>query len=78
MKRPYYQKALEALQAAHDACLKAPDRDVLGMSYGPFSGVNVALGIISELEAERERLLFRCRHLERKKLRAAKKKGNER
>jgi hypothetical protein len=50
--RPHYDQALEALQAAHVACLNHPDRDVLGMSHGPFSGVNVALGIIAKLEAE--------------------------
>lgn len=54
--RPYYDRALKALQAAHDACFKAPDRDVLGMSHGPFSGVNEALGIITDLEAENVRL----------------------
>lgn len=50
LERTHYKKALDALQAAHDACFKAPDRDVLGMSHGPFSGVNVALGIVDDLE----------------------------
>ena len=53
---PNYAKALEALQAAHDACFRDERRDVLGMSHGPFSGVNVALGIIVRLEAENKRL----------------------
>lgn len=48
--RPYYDRACKALQAAHDACMGHPGRDVLGMSHGPFSGVNEALGIVSELE----------------------------
>jgi len=54
--RPFYNQALKALQAAHDACFKAPDRDVLGMSNGPFSGVNEALGIVDMLERENQRL----------------------
>ena len=54
--RPFYNKALKALQAAHDACFKHPVRDVLGMSHGPFSGVNEALGIVAILEAENARL----------------------
>jgi hypothetical protein len=49
---PLYDKAWTALQAAHDVCFKHPDRDVLGMSNGPFSGVNEVLGIISLLEDE--------------------------
>lgn len=52
MAGPLYNKALEALQSAHAACLNHPDRDVLGMSNGPFSGVNVALGIVARLEEE--------------------------
>lgn len=51
-ERPYYDKAREALDAAHKACFNHPDRGVLGMSSGPFSGVNVALGIIATLERE--------------------------
>jgi len=54
--RPNYTQALEALQAAHDACVRDERRDVLGMSHGPFSGVNVALGIVARLEAENSRL----------------------
>jgi hypothetical protein len=49
---PNYDKALAALQAAHDACFKDCSRPVNGMSHGPFSGVNVALGIICLLEEE--------------------------
>ncbi len=52
--RPYYDKALAALTAAHKACYEAwdsdPKRNPLGMSFGPFAGVNIALGIIDELE----------------------------
>lgn len=47
---PEYDKASAALDEAHKACLKHPERDVLGMSSGPFSGVNVALGIVHNLE----------------------------
>ena len=50
--RPYYDRAYKALQAAHDACFNHPERNVLGMSHGPFSGVNEALGIIAELESK--------------------------
>ncbi len=49
--RPYYDRAFAALQAAHDACFEK-HQDVLGMSSGPFSGVNVALGIVALLEEE--------------------------
>jgi hypothetical protein len=52
MKRPLYEKAWNALQAAHRACFDHPDRDAIGMSHGPFSGVNEVLGIVSELELE--------------------------
>lgn len=48
--RPIYYLAWQALQAAHDACNTAPGRDVLGLSHGPFSGVNRALGYLSFLE----------------------------
>jgi hypothetical protein len=51
MERKYYKQAAAALDAAHKACLNHPDRGVLGMSHGPFSGVNEALGIIAEMEA---------------------------
>lgn len=54
---PFYNKAWEALEAAHKACMDHPNREpVLGMSNGPFSGVNKALGIISELEDENKYL----------------------
>jgi len=49
---PLYSKALNALRTAHEACFRSADRDVLGMSKGPFSGVNLALGIIKNLEEE--------------------------
>ena len=45
-----YDQALDWLRAAHQACFKAPDRDVLGMSSGPFSGVNATLGLVMEME----------------------------
>lgn len=38
--RPMYDRAWKALEAAHEACFRHPDRDTLGMSHGPFSGVN--------------------------------------
>lgn len=50
VERHYYNKALKALETAHKACYNHPDRDLLGMSNGPFSGVNEALGIIALLE----------------------------
>lgn len=56
MPGPLYQKAHEALQAAHDACYSHPDRPVHGMTHGPFSGVNVALGIVDKLERENTEL----------------------
>lgn len=49
---PLYDRALDALRAAHKACFEHEGRDVLGMSHGPFSGVNVALGIVAQLEDE--------------------------
>lgn len=55
-ERPHYEAALAALQAAHDACFKHKDRGAIGMSSGPFSGVNVALGIVDTLERENQRL----------------------
>ena len=59
--RPLYRRASEALDAAHKACFNHPGRDVLGMSHGPFSGVNVALGIVSGLEHENAVLRTRLR-----------------
>jgi hypothetical protein len=57
----HYNEALSALQAAHDVCFKSPGRDVLGMSNGPFSGVNKALGIIRQLEIQIDYERFRSR-----------------
>jgi len=54
--RALYKKALDALNEAHKACFNHPDRPLLGMSHGPFSGVNVALGIIARLEDENDLL----------------------
>ena len=51
-----YDQAVRALKSAHDACFKHPDRPVLGMSHGAFSGVNEALGIVKLLEEENETL----------------------
>jgi hypothetical protein len=48
---PVFCAVREALDKAHTACFKHPDRDVLGMSSGPFSGVNYALGAVMNLEA---------------------------
>lgn len=63
MPGPEYRRAAKALETAHNACFKHPDRDVLGMSHGPFSGVNEALRIILKLEAD----LKECRsQLDRK------------
>ena len=50
--RPHYDKAWEALKEAHAACFNHHERGQVGMSHGPFSGVNIALGIIAELEDE--------------------------
>ena len=47
---PVYKKVKRLLEEAHLACFKHPDRDVLGMTNGPFSGVNQVLGIVMELE----------------------------
>jgi hypothetical protein len=62
--RPFYNKALAALQSAHDACFQAPGRDVLGMSSGAFSGANCALGIIDQLERENRNLRQRIIEIE--------------
>ena len=53
--RPFYDKALAALEDAHAACYEK-HTDVLGMSSGPFSGVNEALGIIASLEEENQKM----------------------
>lgn len=54
--RPLYDEAYQALKAAHEACFNHTDRPALGMSSGPFSGVNVVLGIVRRLEAENAEL----------------------
>jgi hypothetical protein len=54
MNRPYYEQARVALEEAHKACFSHPERPVLGMSHGPFSGVNVALGAVASLEEQLE------------------------
>lgn len=69
-ERPCYERALLALTEAHAALYRANSRlvaltnagikglegDVLGMSSGPFSGVNEVLGIVARLEEENQRL----------------------
>lgn len=65
-ERPMYDKALKALSEAHQACFKHEDRDTLGMSHGPFSGVNEALGIVLKLET-----LVAAQHLEIMQLKLA-------
>lgn len=50
--RVEYEKVSAALNAAHLACFNHPDRHPLGMSHGPFSGVNVALGTVAKLERD--------------------------
>jgi hypothetical protein len=55
--RPYYSRALNALEAAHKACFENETRPALGMSHGPFSGVNEALGIVDELERKQSAML---------------------
>ena len=62
--RPHYDAALTALQGSFDACYEHPKRDVIGMSHGPFSGVNVALGIVDSLERENKALRARIRQLD--------------
>jgi len=53
--RPRYNRALSLLETAHQACFKSPDRDVLGMSQGPFSDVNEVLGMFAVIEQD-----FKC------------------
>lgn len=48
--RVIYQCTARALEAAHKACLHHPRRPLSGMSDGPFSGVNKALGTVNILE----------------------------
>jgi len=45
------ERARAALQAAHLACFQHPDRGPVGMSRGPFSGVNEVLGVVAQLLA---------------------------
>lgn len=54
--RPIYDRVWKALESAHAACFNHPDRDVLGMSSGPFSGVNETLGVVATLEDDNQRL----------------------
>lgn len=54
--RPYYDRASKALDAAHKACFDHPDRGPIGMSHGPFSGVNEVLGIVLMLEKDNQKL----------------------
>ena len=56
MQGPFYIEASDALDAAHKACFSNPDRPVTGMSHRSFSGVNVALGIVAQLEKENARM----------------------
>lgn len=41
--------ARAALEEAHKACFNHPDRRPMGMSHGPFSGVNFALGALASV-----------------------------
>ena len=47
---PIRLECKEKLNAAHKACFDHPNRDALGMSHGPFSGVNHVLGVLATLE----------------------------
>lgn len=69
----FYEAALETLNEAHKACLKHPDRPVLGMSHGPFSGVNKALGIVGTLEEIVQNQASRIRYMREENLRAKRK-----
>jgi hypothetical protein len=57
------QRARLLLQDAHAACFKA-NTAVLGMSNGPFSGVNEVLGIIAEMDDEIQLQRERIKQLE--------------
>lgn len=48
--RPFYDYALLKLQTAHSAVFGQLDRPTLGMSRGPFSGVNDVLGLVVRME----------------------------
>lgn len=65
-RRALYKQAHAALDAAHQACFGHSERDALGMSHGPFSGVNQALGIIARLEDENWRLRLLIEELQAK------------
>lgn len=54
---PVYKAVSAALDEAHAACFKHPDRGPIGMSHGPFSGVNFALGAVAALEKRLEELV---------------------
>jgi len=64
LHRLNYDKALAALKGAHEACFQDKQRPLLGMSYGPFSGVNKALSIVATLEDENNRVFadYRARY----------------
>ncbi len=53
-------KARDALDAAHKACFNHPDRGPIGMSHGPFSGVNFALGVLATAGEANKALLARA------------------
>jgi hypothetical protein len=53
-------KARDALDAAHKACFNHPDRGPVGMSHGPFSGVNFALGVLATAGEANKALLTRA------------------
>lgn len=48
-ERDVYLYAFALLEGAHKACFKDSDRPVLGMSHGPFSGVNQVLSLVTKL-----------------------------
>lgn len=62
---PIHKAVREALSAAHDALYKDKTRDVLGMSNGPFSGVNYTLGAVMEMESRIAELEKRLADAER-------------
>lgn len=51
-----YNYAKGRLEAAHKACFENEKRPVLGMSHGPFSGVNDVLALVKLLAEENFRL----------------------
>lgn len=50
-RHPNAQRARELLMEAHDACMKCGVLP-LDVVHGKFSGVNEALGLIAELDAD--------------------------